>query len=66
MCQDSNKELESYSSYKKRFFNKYKEKAKILFNGVDSLSLKDNDKVKLKKEILKILNDLSMPKAIVP
>lgn len=48
---------EKYSSYKKRFFNKYKERIKALITGVDSLSLKNTDKLKLKKQMAEILNE---------
>lgn len=57
---------EKYSSYKGRFFNKYKEKARKLINGVDSLSLKKEDKLKLKKQMVEILNEGLRPKAIQP
>jgi len=52
-----NEAPEKYSSYKKRFFNKYKERIKGLLNGVDSLSLNPKDKLKLKKQMSEILNE---------
>lgn len=50
------KEVEEYSSFKKRKFNKYLEKARMLFVGVDDLSLKPQDKKKLKKQIVDLLS----------
>lgn len=43
---------EKYSSFKKRMFNRYKEKARMLFNGIDDTSLKKADKIKLKNQII--------------
>jgi hypothetical protein len=50
------REPESYKSYKNRFFNKYKDKARNLRNAIDSTSLKPKDKTLLKIELSKILN----------
>lgn len=49
--------VRKYSSYKKEFFSKYEAKARNMRNAVDSLSLKPEDKVKLKKKLGKILED---------
>jgi beta-glucosidase/6-phospho-beta-glucosidase/beta-galactosidase len=50
------KKIESYSSYKKRFFNKYKDRIKSLKTGINDLSLKPKDKELLKKDLVKILD----------
>lgn len=42
---------ESYSSYKKRIFNRYQEKARLLNNGIDCCSLRPKDKELLKQKI---------------
>lgn len=43
---------EKYSSFKKRMFNQYKEKARKLFNGIDDTILIRSDKNKLKTQII--------------
>ena len=50
-----NEEPESYDSFKKRKFHKYKEKARNLFKCIDDLSLSDRDKLKLKDDIIWLL-----------
>lgn len=51
MLSDWESPPEKYSSYRKRMFNRYHEKARKLFNGIDDTSLTRADKNKLKKEI---------------
>jgi hypothetical protein len=48
---DVNVEIEEYSSYKGRTMTRYKDKARNLYNAIDSLSLKPKDKEKLKNYI---------------
>lgn len=43
---------EKYSSFKKRMFHQYKEKARKIFNGIDYTSLQKGDKIKLKNQII--------------
>ncbi len=43
---------EKYSSFKKRMFHRYKEKAQKLFNGIEDTSLTISDKIKLKRQII--------------
>ena len=66
MCPIYDEIPEKYSSYRGRFFNKYREKIKRIINGVDSLSLTDSDKLKLKKQMAEILNEVIRPQAIKP
>jgi hypothetical protein len=44
-----------YSDYKRRLFDKYIEKSKSIFNCIDYLSLKSEDKIELKKAIINLL-----------
>lgn len=56
---DSDTPIETYSSYKKKKFHKYKEKARMLINGIGCLSLKPKDKEKLKREILETIKQIN-------
>lgn len=51
-------EPESYSSFKKRKFNQYEEKAIKLFRGIDDLSLKPVDRTILKNKLIERLENL--------
>lgn len=49
-------EPEKYSYFKKRKFEQYKVKMQRLLKGIDDLSLKPTDKVKLRGRLLEQLN----------
>jgi hypothetical protein len=53
---DTNKEPESYNSYKKRKFNEYKQKTEKILKGINGLSLKDKDKLKFREQLSSILS----------
>ena len=57
LCPHYTEPVEKYSSYKKRFFNKYQVRAKALLTGINDLSLKNEDKQKLKKMLIQIFKD---------
>jgi len=48
---------EKYSDYKNRVFSKHLDKIKNQMRQIRECSLKGDDKAKLKKELLKILNE---------
>ena len=54
MCNFS-QPLRSYKSYKNDKFNKYLAKARNICRAIDDLSLNEEDKKKLKKEIREII-----------
>ena len=47
---------EKYSSYKARKFEKYRAKIDGILKGIDDLSLKSNDKDKLREELIQRLS----------
>ncbi len=49
-------EVEKYSDYKYRTKEKFKNRFKDIISGIESCSLKKEDKIKLKKELIEILN----------
>lgn len=55
ICYGEHSKIESYSSYKKRMFNKKLEKLRLLIKSIDSLSLKDEDKKDLILKMNKML-----------
>ena len=56
MCPSYNEEPERYSSYKKRKFEAYRVKLQRILTGINELSLKETDKVKLKGRLLEQLS----------
>ncbi len=48
--------VESYSDYKHRTMKKFRNRIKELLSGINSCSLKGEDKLKLKKEIIEKIN----------
>ena len=48
---------EKYSEYRNRVFSKHKEKLNNMLRQIKECSLKQEDKARLKAELLKILSD---------
>ena len=56
ICPDRDTEPRSYKAFKNEIFKKYEDKVRNIKNNINQNSLKQADKIKLKKKLIDIIS----------